>query len=279
MKYLISIFVFIAMLSCENSTSELKNSSTNPFDGNSKKIYTTINPSNSNNPYDSNGIVHNLVLDHIISNKTSFDCDSNHVKTTIKQLIASYENNSFYQIPQSNLSDSINNLVDEYLNYGRYLSISSFYARYNTSLNVQNEINVIIGIVNQYNNNVSVINILDSIRLRETFIIYNQFYTQNEKTLILGAASVARYSLVYWDEVNNSQNSDWFGDFLPCRSKNHSNENPQLQTNNTTADIAGVVASDIAGFVSGGPVGAATGSAVAAICIYWGDAILKWFGL
>ncbi len=109
------------------------------------------------------------------------------------------------------------------------------------------------------------------------FFFINSSYTDYEKKQILMCASVARYSLAYWNDVIQDQDNNWLG-FLNCESALITKNNKSINFFEGYSDEEKLVAVGIADYVgfaiTGGNVGAGiTYSAVTAVVAWWDDIV------
>ncbi len=239
-------------------------------------ITYSVNPSNCNNPYDSIGYYHNEGLEYIINNASSFTCDSVVLKNELRSLVDTFLVNNDDYTP-SYLDMSLpGNYYDDFWDNTRFYDFDEMMNFYSINANVKAGAEKIIDYVKLLDSNYSVTEILDSIKTYETDVI-NSILTSYEKEQILKAASVGRYSLVYWNDIVEGGTSDWLG-FLNCEYSNQNGGKGNIsffEGYSDTDKIIAVVAADVAGTVCCGfNVGAGiVYSSVTAIVAWWDDII------
>lgn len=267
MKNIIFIFVLFLIVSCEQSLNESTSSL-----GDKKNLNTLIDPSNSNNPYDSNGYYHNLALDYIIQHYEEFGCDSATNVNALKILLIDFENEVHQAIPSNLVEDSINYIFDEYFGEDIFLTPSQFEAKYNITGPVQNKFNHLINTAELITNSFTLQQVIDTIKSLESTWINDQNLTTDNKKLLLRSSSILRFSFVYWNNVLNNPLHTWHGAFLDCNIINkNSDVLLALDELSTAEKLFGISISDAIGGAGGGILGAITASTAISIYIFWGD--------
>lgn len=267
MKYVIFIFAILLFVGCEQPIVD----STTPIED-KKNLNTLIDPSNSNNPYDSSGYYHNLALDYIMQHNEEFGCDSATNVNALKTLLIDFETEVLQSIPSNLVEDSINNIFDEYFGYDIFLTPSQFQAKYNITGPVQNKLNQLINTAELITNSYTLEQVIDTIKNLESTWINDQYLTTNEKEILLRSSSILRYSFVYWNNVFNNPLHIWHGAFLDCNIINkHSDVLLALDELSTAQKLFGICISDAIGGAGGGILGAVTASAATSIYVFWDD--------
>lgn len=234
--------------SCQNSQDNVfDNVSDNQVSVNAIDDFSSIEMSNTNNPYDYIGEQHNQALDYFINNignNFSPNMDKMDIVNSMDAFLKETSPNSTYT---------------EF-----YLDNESFFADYHSAEN-KTAFFLSRGLINSLQ--ASYLDTLDEIRFDDTFeylsiayinkvisdtkilegnILEDSNFSDVEKRILLIATSVQRYSIIYWGNQVVDVNNPWGLD------KN----NVSLKSN---IDIGG---SDVKGAVSGGLVGAVTGASV-----------------
>ena len=267
-QFLILIITSLIIISCNSSEqiiSNLNNSNQINYIPSYQHSYNSI--WNSNNPYDSLGFKHNLLMDYLSDNSSQID--SNNVSLSIKQIIRTlymdfayssaeydstlifYENTNIINAINTNYNDTITrNRLEQILNTLHNLSDL-------------NQCDLIIDTIKSIETSISTlpISIIDKNRL---YII----------------CSIAKFSVKYWYEVLTDSNHPFYN-----VGKNiHVVEIPKimlpisLSQKGANILLGDAVGATIGALVGGGVTspgsmlaGAAIGSATMAVSVFWDD--------
>jgi len=263
MKNSISILFLSLMLiivSCKKGDTLSNNGSTQGFD-----LRAEINDNNvwlkakhDDNPSDSIGLIHNLLLDYLFSKKKMKDFNS--VYSCAKDYFVDVRGYSY------NL-DKLDSFIYEKNTYSNILVIndvntfkelSSLYHEKELSYQYNKYLDAIFGVLDygvdictpEYEKECITDYLIDQIKLVEVNILNDQTLINIERERLLISASVMRYSLLYWSNKND-QNVAKIGKFWRAFIR-------------ASADVVGAVVGasvDVAGIPTG--VGATLGAGIA----------------
>ncbi len=247
-----------------------------PAQNSDEKFKYTITSTTFTNPYDSIGIVHNLILDEFNSRQDEFYevCDSADFVNKFLDVIAASTCEVGYYTPTSNCDTIIKNDVKVILNLqNNYTDFNDVIDGYLSSV-AQTKINELIGFFDVDTN--SYITMISKLETWQEEVNNSSSYNTNDKKVLLGAAAVARYSSTYWYNKEISQNNSWVYN-MHCIVSGMKQGSKFLDSDDKWEEVA---KADVMGFVTGyatkGTFGGAllnavTDSAVKAIETFWGD--------
>ena len=283
MKYLsfMVLLLLVCLWGCQKPTEVIQKK----YEGKSHISYS-VDPANSNNPYDSAGILHNNGLDYVIERRESIPpCDTNEYKVVLDSLLSAYNTSIQSTAPSYINTNDPTTLQNDFWNSTRFLGPSGTMDYYSVPTAVKNPVLDILNIVKLSLNNYSSQQVVDSIKNYETTIINNLNLTTLQKKKILVAASVARYSFVYWTDMISDTSNLWFGKWFHCNNflKNGTGFPNRILEYSDEYKAGAVVAADVVGTLAGGGCNVAAGatySAAVAIYCWWDDVVATvsgWF--
>jgi hypothetical protein len=165
--------------------------------------YSGINPANPNNPYDSEGQIHNNTLDYIICKYDTCSTGSIYARDSIVKYAAEY-----CIIMGSTLSqDSLINFMNISFDYTGLTDFESNVAYYSTSQAIANKKIDFFEYVFTTADTITVV--IDSCIAWETRIYNDTMLTTIEKEDFLKFMSTFRFSYVYWNDVNLLLRNDY----------------------------------------------------------------------
>jgi hypothetical protein len=157
---------------------------------------------NPSNTLDSIGYQHNLALDHLVANRGSFHSTlDQHELLDSTTAFFNTLNGTIDSIP-ANYSelDRLDSLIDS-----AYNNNILFTDLLNVPTTIRPYLDSILGaiLVNAPPNNV-----VNAIKGIEDNIAASTL-SQNDKEIVLGFSSIAKFSTIYWNEQANNTNSEW----------------------------------------------------------------------
>lgn len=249
-----AILVAVSLISCEDdmfTESSVKNQ------GKGISIQTTLHQYtglwNPNNPHDSLGYWHNEALDYYINNRDHIDPD--YFVDSLKSVFEAHFISHGYT---SNDILNAYNGIDDINDYG---SKSEALDSLVTGVSANTKMHELFDLINTYDAS-NVLNVIADIKELEDDID-TTFSSGAEKIQLLSACAVAKFSMKYWDEVENDSNNEW-------HDLDDNDQNFEYCLDYETITI---ITSDVIGYYYGGLIGAATSSAFTAAYFY-GDEIL-----
>ncbi len=165
------------------------------------------NLQNSSNPYDSVGIVHNLILDAFIERRDSLYevCDSTEFSSKFSQVMAQSICEIGYYTPtpcEADLQQQVVSFIgDAYVFDYEDLLAEVFEGE--EAVNFSDDLVALLVDTSQYELLVS------NIVLWEAEVLESEAISENERTTLLILGSVARHSAGYWLYEFNDENSLW----------------------------------------------------------------------
>lgn len=217
-------------------------------------------PKNANNPYDTIGALHNIMMEECREKMQSYYLGHGTWSVTASDSIATaiLEDHGFY-VPgydlnfiTSLLADSASNYLDYALDHGA------------SNSEIMTIRNIVTNIKEMVFANEPYSQIKGKIVSNEELVLSNPSLSNNEKYVILSATSVLRHSLYYW------LNYDGFDIGMSPSAKE---DNP-TQNNNSgrgwriaLADLGGALTGAVTGASAGATAGTAIGNPVAGVAI------------
>ncbi|MDQ1266381.1 MAG: hypothetical protein QG635_1533, partial [Bacteroidota bacterium] len=282
------ITIILILVSCNETANQnpIKKFKKGTQDENERTY--SVDPSNSNNPYDSAGYWHNAALDYIITHASSLTCDSTDFKDQISTIISDFACNTGYEVPGFGCVSYIDTMVDNYFNNLIYLDPYELAEQCCQNNAVEEKFNQLMDstVSLQYQDSTieTIEAYIDCVKNWEQNIINDQSFTSNERKQLLITSSIARYSIVYWyDEWLNGSNSIWIDPFV-CGSKigiNKHHDVPLAMSSHTWVNLVAIGSADLAfGLAYANVWSGATASAVTAIYVYSSEISsgLGWLG-
>jgi hypothetical protein len=171
----------------------------------------SIDPSNSNNPYDNYGEFHNNALDYGVNNLTYVGADKDSIESELFGLIVDYciENDPDSVCSNYTRMEAIDSIVSA-LEHIDNIKTSASIQYTNWANNLMN----IITSSGSSDYNFNIETVIDNVKLWEdslqTFVNNTPYaLSDNEVKQLLVSASVARYSSVYWKNIYVSGGGIW----------------------------------------------------------------------
>lgn len=231
------------------------------------------------NPYDSVGIVHNLIMQEVISLQGDFYevCDSSSFSDALINVISESICNVGWNTPSSNCEiyydTNIVNMNNFQENYTDLDDLMDEFISTSAKIKVNELLDIIL-------DDLTLNEIKDDIEIWEEEVNNTATFTPTENKLLLATSSVTRHSLKYWHSVSNNPHHAWRYD-MSCSGSSMKIGNRLLVAEEWQtigyADAAGALKGGLyAAFTGGGVLaGAAAGGAAysitAAITVYWDD--------
>lgn len=219
-----------------------------------------VSPRNANNPYDTIGALHNIMMDECRGKMQSYYMANGSWSIAASDSIATVilADHGFY-VPGYNLNFITSLFADS----------ASYYTDYAVALGATNyEEENIINIINitreLFFANEPYSQIKERIVNEEALVLSNQGLTNDEKFVILSTTSVLRHSLYYWLTY------DGFDRGMSLSAKE---DNPPQNSNSgrgwriALADVGGALAGVLTGASTGATIGTAVGNPVAGAAV------------
>ncbi len=242
--------------------------------------------SNFENPYDSIGIAHNLILDAFIARRDSLYqvCDSSTFVNEFNEILSKATCEVGYKTPETNCQSIIEDSLFAAQSYFEELDEKSFSEFVEENVSNPNTKGYIFELYEYFDNINNIDSLLNEIEEWEYTVSNDTSLNDNDKQMLLMAGSIARYSVQYWYEVNNNESSPWHYD-NGCTQGNLMKKRKRILA---TAKWQKVAKSDYSSFVSYSiytlvipgtqpwVIGAAAGhtaasSAATAVWVFWED--------
>jgi hypothetical protein len=253
---------------------------------------TLIDPSNSNNPYDKIGYLHNIGMEAVGNcHLQCINVDNTTKEKKLEELRASFGKCVNREFRVSNSRSVWMNYCSGI--YKNYISNKKYYVDSLSGINVLQRkwLSILFNLVDVFNVGDSTVDNkiraltkfkANIVRLEDALII-NDSFSEKEKALLLSASSVARYSLVYIISTLSNPESPWIivkkiqsGTF----NNNTNNSSSEIRTFAYVngflvyADWGAIGRADISGAI-GGAVAGATGLFIPGVgWTEWGVAVL-----
>lgn len=231
------------------------------------------------NPYDSVGIVHNLIMQEVITLQGNLYevCDSSSFSEELIDVISESICNVGWNTPSSNCEAyydtnivNMNNFQDNYTDLDDLMD--DF-----ISTSAKNKANELLDIILD---DLTLNEIKDDIEIWEEEVNNTTTFTTTENQILLATSSVARHSLTYWHSVSNNPNHAWRYD-MSCSGSSMKIGNRYLVSEEWQtigyADATGALKGGLyaaftgGGILAGAAAGAGAYSITAAITVYWDD--------
>ena len=246
----------ISFVSCnkENSDDVVRNHS-----GSTEKTDVVL-PKNANNPYDTIGALHNIMMEECRGKMQSYYMGHGTWSIAASDSIATavLADYGFY-VPGYNLNFITSLLADSasyYIDYAVALGA--------TNAEKENITNIVTTIKDLVFANEPYSQIKERIVNEEALVLSNQGLSSDEKFVILSATSVLRHSLYYWLTY------DGFDTGMSLSAKE---DNPPQNNNNgrgwriALADLGGALTGAVSGLSAGAAAGTALGNPAAGVAI------------
>lgn len=177
----------------------------NPEQVLSRNTEILVDPSNSNNPIDSVGEIHNQILDAV-----AFDEDFETLDISefcLDYVVSELGWNALDTIFSVSAIDSIVQVIWDYsLEEDFEGRISEMSTALSFSQTLTNHLNSLFGLLDYERESVPIANLIDSIIVKEQQFA-TAIVTPSESMIYYGTASILRYSAAYWDAVLEDETS------------------------------------------------------------------------
>lgn len=201
------------LISCSGSdTIEYQDFQEQPFSFGGS--YTNLwNPAN---PYDSLGYKHNKMCDDIFAQYVS-STGAVAFAYRLDTLVSDLLNTEYsYTISPQTLRDTVRNYVQEIVSaFEDSLTFAEYLDTKFTSI-VADTLDRIFQIVAPCSTSNQIEMAIQQIKIIESAVSNNSYFTQHEKNVVFAAAAVTKFSLVYWHDALNNPYSElnvWYDDY------------------------------------------------------------------